>query len=272
MYNPDWVRSRYNSIGGKEHTRLTKNPTGIVNFEMHKLYLTKYLQPGMTVLEIGAGPGIFTEVLHRIGCKISVRDISPTQIDENKKNAKALGFESSIIDWGVTDICDLKEFPDQSFDAVIAYGGPLSYVFDNIHLALQEMKRVMNRDGRIFLSVMSLWGTIASGIEGVMSFPIEANRKVIKSGDLTEDNLPGHTHFCRMYKSSDLKKILTENGFSSIQLASSNALPLNQKTFTSTIINNQKKWNEFLEIETEACQSDGCLDMGTHLIAIAKAD
>lgn len=271
MYDPNWVKTHYNILAGKEHSRLTSTPIGIINYEIHKSYLVENLQPGMKILEIGAGPGIFTEVLHNIGCKISVRDISPTQIEENKNNAKEVGFESSVVDWDVADICDLKEFRDEYFDAVIAYGGPLSYVFDHIDIALQEMKRVLRKKGKIFVSVMSLWGTIASGIQGVMNFPIEANRRIIENGDLTEENLPGHSHFCRMYKSSDLRRILIENGYDNIRLSASNALSLNQKEYLSKIMNDEEKWMEFLEVESVACRSDGCLDMGTHLIAVAES-
>jgi len=30
------------------------------------------------------------------------------------------------------------------------------------------------------------------------------------------------------------------------------------------------KWNELLRMEIEACADDGCLNMGTHLIAVAE--
>jgi hypothetical protein len=36
------------------------------------------------------------------------------------------------------------------------------------------------------------------------------------------------------------------------------------------IRNDADKWNELLRMELEACAEEGCLNMGTHLIAVAK--
>jgi hypothetical protein len=73
-----------------------------------------------------------------------------------------------------------------------------------------------------------------------------------------------------MYNSSDLKKILIDNGYDNIKLSASNVLSLNQKEFLPEIMDDPKRWRDFLEVESKACRSDGCLDMGTHLIAVAE--
>ncbi len=57
---------------------------------------------------------------------------SPTspreQLALNRQGAATRGFAASVESWHQLDICDLAPLADQSFDAVVAFGGPLSYV------------------------------------------------------------------------------------------------------------------------------------------------
>jgi hypothetical protein len=32
----------------------------------------------------------------------------------------------------------------------------------------------------------------------------------------------------------------------------------------------ERKWQELLRMELEACREDGCLDLGTHIIAVVR--
>ena len=45
----------------------------------------------------------------------------------------------------------------ESFDAVVAYGGPLSYVFERLPRALAEVLRVLKPHGLFLTSAMCLW-------------------------------------------------------------------------------------------------------------------
>ncbi|MBE9101754.1 methyltransferase domain-containing protein [Vacuolonema iberomarrocanum] len=49
----------------------------------------------------------------------------------------------SIEDWQQVDICDLSCFSTGSFDHLVAYGGPFSYVLENRDVALRESLRVI---------------------------------------------------------------------------------------------------------------------------------
>src|SRR5438876_5715252 len=63
------------------------------------------------------------------GARVVVADLSATQLELNR-DARARGFASSVEAWHQLDICDLGALDATSFDGVVAFGGPFSYVFE----------------------------------------------------------------------------------------------------------------------------------------------
>ena len=90
------------------------------------------------MLEIGAGPGRFTIELARLGAHVTVGDLSPTQLCLNAAFVAEAGCEHVVEARLQLDAVDLSRFTDGSFDAVVCYGGVLSYLFDHAGDALGE--------------------------------------------------------------------------------------------------------------------------------------
>ena len=78
------------------------------------------------------------------------------QLNLNKQQADKYGYTSAIEAWEEMDMCDMSRFADNSFDCVVAYGGPFSYVLDQRNIALAECLRVLRPGGLLILSVISL--------------------------------------------------------------------------------------------------------------------
>src|SRR5262249_31697131 len=135
-----------------------------------------------------------------------------------------LGFASAVEAWHCADICDLSAFPEESFDAVVAYGGPFSYVLDKRDQALAECVRVTRPSGLILMSVMSLWGTVHAFLPGVLEVPRESNRRILQSGDLVPETLPGYRHSCHMYRAAELRAFVEKAGLQLLDISASNSL------------------------------------------------
>ena len=60
----------------------------------------------------------------------------------------------------VGDITDLSRFADDTFDATVCFGGPLSYVVDRAEQAVAELVRVTKPGGHVLVSVMGLGGAV----------------------------------------------------------------------------------------------------------------
>jgi len=267
-YDPDWVRSYYDRLGSREWERWDASPVEQVKFEVHLYYLRQYLAATDRILEIGAGPGRFTQQLAKTTNKIVVADISPVQLQLNRENARALGYAHSVQRWVECDLCDLRpHFADAEFDAVVCYGGPLSYVFGRRDQAISELLRVTRPGGRLLLGVMSLWGTLHQFLPETLELDPAVNRGILATGDLGP---PAGTHFCHLYRAAELREVLEQAGAEIEGLSASNCVSATWAQRLPDLQMNETVWQHLLEMEIEACREPGCLDMGTHLIAVCR--
>src|SRR5690348_3519360 len=169
---------------------------GPASFGVHAHHLRRFVRAGDRVLEVGAGPGRFTIELARLGAEIVVADISPGQLELNREKVGEAGLEASVLDRVLADVTDLSAFTDASFDAVVCYGGPLSYVLDRCDDAVAELVRVVRPGGHVLVSAMSLVGTFAHYADTVLELAArdgaEKLEEVARTGFLPQEPDYGH--------------------------------------------------------------------------------
>ena len=221
---------------------------------------------------IGAQPeGVFRRELAKILKKIVVADISPVQLQLNRENAHKLGFSEAIERWVECDICDLApHFEEAEFDAVVCYGGPLSYVFGERERAVRELSRVTKPGGILLFGVMSLWGTAHHALPGILQVDPALNNEILATGDLDPAKVTVATHFCHLFRATELASFLERAGLLVEVLSASDCLSATWAELLETIQQDRDRWQYLLEMEIEACREPGCVDMGTHLIAVCK--
>ena len=265
LYNAEHISTFYDAYATKEWDRLVSTPAEAVSFYIHTHYLKRFVKKGARVLEAGAGPGRFTIELAKLGAAIIVGDISQVQLDLNAQHVAEAGFEDRVEARVRLDITDLSQFKNHSFDAVVCYGGPVSYVLERGEQAVCELLRVLKPDGYLLLSVMSLLGATRAFFEGVMSherFP-EVVDEVNANGVLTSENNKGHAF--KFYRARELKGVLERAGASVEGLSASNFLSVGHE-----VLPQDERWHKVLEWELEYASEPGALDSGTHIVAIAK--
>ncbi|KFY71601.1 hypothetical protein V499_08190 [Pseudogymnoascus sp. VKM F-103] len=106
-------------------------------------YLLPYLKPGMTILDVGCGPGSISIDIARLvpGSHVTGIDVADP-LNEARDSAAAIGVTNVVFKVG--DIHAL-DFPDASFDVVHAHQ-VLQHISDPV-LALREMRRVAKPGG-----------------------------------------------------------------------------------------------------------------------------
>jgi 2-polyprenyl-3-methyl-5-hydroxy-6-metoxy-1,4-benzoquinol methylase len=268
-YRPDAIAAYFDALGAGEWERFDRTLGDRVSLAQHTALLERYVRPGDRILDVGAGPGRFTEILHRQGARVVVADLSARQLELNRETARVRGFASSVEAWRQLDICDLGALDATSFDGVVAFGGPFSYVFERRDEALAQCIRVLRPGGYLALSVMSLWGTLHRHRAALRDMPRAAIRAIIATGDLTAETDPTSKHYCHMYRAAELRTFLTRPGLTLEQLSASSALATGVE---SEFITAPQQLEALLDYEAAACVEPGYLDAGTHLLAAVRRD
>jgi len=223
-YSASWVRDFYDGYGEREWGRWDKTAADAVKLHVHETYLERYVSGNQAVLEVGAGAGRFTEKLARRGARVTVVDLSPVQLRLNKTRAREYGFAAAVEEWLELDMCEMGPLADGAFDVVVAYGGPLSHVFERFDEAMAEAERVMKPGGVFLASVMSLWGTAHDALPDVLELDPTVNGRITASGDLLPEVGQGGAMRCHMFRASELRQRLEALGWTVEAMAASNCM------------------------------------------------
>jgi len=124
---------------GGEINRLISDKAHRTEFLVTVDYLHKLLKPGMRILDVGAGTGVYTHELAKEGYEVDAIELVPKNLEllvENApKGAKINAYEGTAL--------DLSRYEDNTFDLVIEFG-PLYHLYEEEErlLACSEAIRV----------------------------------------------------------------------------------------------------------------------------------
>jgi SAM-dependent methyltransferase len=267
-FDPEYTATFFDDYGDQEWDRHT-TPHGRASVAVHTDLLAEFVRPGDLVLDAGAGPGLFTIELARLGALVHVGDLSPGQLAANARRVAEAGVERAVVAREVLDICALGHLPDGRFDVVVCFGGPLSYVRDRGADALAELVRVTRPGGHVLLSVMSVAGAFRAFLPGVLDerrrYGPEYVERVLATGDLDRDPNGQEMH---MYRWAELERLCAPHG-EVVAGAAANFLTANpdQERYAEL---DDDEWAALLGWERRLCREPGVRDAGTHMLAALR--
>ena len=133
---------------GAEIGRLDRG-LGIVEFARTKEILSRYLNYGMTVYDVGGGVGRYADWLAGLGMNVTMFELAPSAVEH------ALAHQSVSFQAIVADARDLPA-GNESCDALLLMG-PLYHLLskENRMEALKEARRVLRPKGLLFAAGIS---------------------------------------------------------------------------------------------------------------------
>ena len=157
MNRTEIINAFYNSIN--ENARLEKSRQGQLEYVVTMHYIHKFLKPGDSVLEIGAGTGRYSVALAKEGVRVTAVELVAHNLEELKKNARGLDHLTAYQG----DALDLGRFDDNSFDVTLSFG-PMYHLYEaaDHHKALDEAIRVTKPGGVILVAFLSAHAIICT--------------------------------------------------------------------------------------------------------------
>ncbi len=128
-------------------------------------FLIDHLSRGMSVLDIGCGPGSITLGIAKAVApgEVTGIDIEPTQVALGRDQAKQLGLSNCKFE--TASVFDLP-IPDEAIDAV--FGHTILMQFNDINPVLSEVKRVLKPGGLVGFCEVDIGASLYHSEESVI--------------------------------------------------------------------------------------------------------
>lgn len=274
-YDSNVPRNYYDAFGEKEWTRLVRDCAGELLYHVHMDVFRSYVHQQASVLELGAGAGIFSKELARLAGQVVVSDISQAQLAINKRKMTELGLEDRIQDFLILDITDLKGIRDKQHDVVICVGGALNYTFDKEQVAICEMLRVTKPGGIVIAGAVALFNSIMRYLSAIaeekQQFGIDATKWLIERGIQDAEHYPvENRNFLHMMKSSDLDALFENQNVQFIEKRAAGIFALAGEEALNQARMDQELWELLLSKEIEFSKDPAYLNCGANLIYVVK--
>lgn len=142
------------------HDAASRRPE-IIDQTIHHLLTSGILKPGMKVLDLGCGPGLYAERLYMEGVEVVGLDISERSIEYAKSRAKESGLK---IDYCCMNFFDM-DFTNE-FDAVFQVYGELNTFSDVMRDKLLKLVfKALKKDGIFIFDVTTRTHRMKAGLK-----------------------------------------------------------------------------------------------------------
>jgi 2-polyprenyl-3-methyl-5-hydroxy-6-metoxy-1,4-benzoquinol methylase len=268
------VAGYFDELARAEWDRHDATPAARMALELHRRLLHRHVRPGTRVLEIGAGPGRFTAELAAAGARVTVADLSPVQLALNEATMREAGLADAVDAWVRCDIRDVSRWGRGVFDAVVAFGGPISYTFEDAERVTAGLLGLLKPGGMLLASLMSTLGswriflpTVVAQIEAGVA-TMETLERVVRTGDTR--HLPEQPHICRTFRADEVAAMVESGGGTVVELMASAWCANNSVEQLGVLATDPVLWQRFVGLEEDACARPGALDGGTHILVAAE--
>jgi ubiquinone/menaquinone biosynthesis C-methylase UbiE len=156
------VKNQYSRMVDNEWGRLVSDDFHRLEYDTTWRFLDQFPPETGLILDAGGGPGRYTIDLARKNYEVVLLDLTPDNLERAKHEITKTGISDRVKSIVEGTITDLSIYEDNTFDAVLCTGGPLSHVFpiSARQKALSELVRVAKKGAPIFVSVMSKYGVL----------------------------------------------------------------------------------------------------------------
>ncbi len=256
----------------KEWKRLVKNPYHRLEFETTLHFLKKYLPKKALILDAGGGPGRYTIELAKRGYDVTLLDFVPANLQFALKKIRKAKVQKRIKGVVEGSITNLSMFKDNTFDAVICLGGPLSHVHPESERekAISELIRVTKKNAPIFVSVMAKFVTLMRG-PGNYAHEIKMTKHFKKFAFEGDDyHFWKGQAFCHFFVLDEFKKLFDNKKVKVLEIVGLEGISSPDQKGTNKLYKDKKSWKNWMEVHYKLCTHPTVVDTSQHMMIIVR--
>jgi ubiquinone/menaquinone biosynthesis C-methylase UbiE len=261
------VKKYYSERGIEEWKRLVRDPYHQIEFITTMHFLKKYLPKKGHILDAGGGPGRYTIELAKLGYDVTLIDFTPKLLNIARRQIKKADVEKRVKQVVEASITGLQGFDDNSFDAVLCLGGPLSHLLSKRERqkAAAELVRVTKKNAPMFVSVISLFGVLVSELVNFQNeIELPFFKEVCNSGDYVGDYGFTVSHF---FIPEELK-ILFAKKTKNVAIVGLEGLASSHSREVNRLYKNKKRWKIWIETHLQNCTNSSIVGVSEHILLI----
>ena len=256
------VKSYYNNYTEDERLRTRKSHRIEYITTMH--YIKKFAKKGCKILEVGAGTGVYSVELAKMGYDVTAVDLVESNVEVLKKNAE--GVKNIKCLQG--DALDLSRFKDNEFDIVLNLG-PMYHLYTtrDKNKAIAETLRVCKNSGICMFAYLThsstFWsiGIVKKKIKYLSEFM--TNTGVIK--DVPEEI------FCS-YFNEDFNKQFAKTKSVHITSVATDGLAQIMREYMDREDFTEEEYDLFIKWHLATCERLDHQGLSSHMLYICKKD
>ena len=260
----------YSKMPKREWGRLARDPFHMLEFDTTMRFLKKHLPKKGLILDAGGGPGRYTIELAKLGYEVVLLDLVKENLELAKKQIKKAKIQDKVKEITEGNIVNLSRYKDNTFDAVICLGGPLSHIHpkSNRERAVKELIRVAKKKAPIFVSVMARYGTL-SQIPKRWPKEIEPTKHFedfVLKGD---DYYWVGRHFCHFFVREELKELFQkQKNIKTLEIVGLEGAGIDQEAVNVLNKKYPRAWKNWINIHNKICTIPTIVDISQHMMII----
>lgn len=272
------VAEFYDELGENEWERLDADFLGRLEFEVTVDYLTAHLPEAGRVLDVGGGGGRYAVWLSNRGYDVDLVDVSRQQVSIARQKAR----EHTVDEHLAVTAGDVRQLPVEGpYDATLCLGGVLSHVLEagERTTAVQELQRVTNDGGPVFVSVMGLLASVTRMMRGAGTVAPEHDDTellpdLVARGDYDRELVAKYDRELAMqpmhlFRADEFETLLEQGGLSVRTLAALEG-PASQRHNEQDVLTDSHK--DTIRQTLQVLREDrNVVDHSAHMLAVCRA-
>ncbi len=264
------VKQYYSTQVQIEWRRLVKDAYHRLELDTTFYFLDRYLPPNGLILDAGGGPGRYTFDLAKRGYQVALLDATRANLEFARRKAKRLGVHGQIREITEGSIVDLSRYQDNSFDAVLCTGGPLSHILDprERQKAINELTRVAKPGAAIFASVMGKLAVLVVILATSQREIQEPRFQLIRK---TGDYLGGYGFTaCHFYLPDELRQEFRHKNLELLELAGLEGISSNHARELNKLAKDEESFRIWLETHYQTCTHPAVVGISEHMLIVCR--